>query len=60
MSDVSHGYRSATRDERKAGRACEFCRNHKLREMSGRLECPFQDGYQVGKRSICDLWSGVV
>lgn len=56
MEDASHGYRSATRGERKEERTCEFCRHRKVREMCGRLECPLQDGYQVGKRSICDQW----
>lgn len=56
MNDASHGYRSATRDERKKEKACEFCRHRKLREMSGQLECPYQDNYQVGRNSVCDRW----
>ncbi len=49
-----HNYRTATRMQQDMGEVCELCREHREREHSGRLECPHQQNYQVGKRSVCD------
>ncbi|MGE4337607.1 MAG: hypothetical protein AB7E55_16750 [Pigmentiphaga sp.] len=59
MADSSYGYRTACTVDRNDGKTCQFCRESKVREYSGRLECPMQGGYQVGKFSVCDQWKGL-
>lgn len=58
-ADISYHYRKATRIKANARECCQFCRHSKIREASGRLECPMQGGYQVGKFSVCDQWKGL-
>lgn len=57
--DVGHGCRTASTVGREKGETCKFCRHSKVRESSGRLECPFQGNYQVGKNSTCNRWKGL-
>ncbi len=49
-----HNYRKASRMQHDIGEFCELCREHKVREHGGRLECPYQQNYQVGKHHVCD------
>jgi len=57
--DLGHGYRKACTVDRNDGKTCEFCKHSKRRD-SGRLECPFQGGYQISKHSICNIWKSAV
>lgn len=47
---MAHNYRNAKRNED----LCSECQNAKERPRSGRLECPLQGNYQVGKKTTCD------
>lgn len=38
MADSSYGYRTACTVDRNDGKTCQFCRESKVREYSGRLE----------------------
>lgn len=50
---MAHNYRNAKRGEE----TCAGCQSSKVRAVSGRLECPVQNNYQVGRKTICDAWA---
>lgn len=51
---MAHNYRTAKKGEPM----CEVCHFSQIRPTSGRLECPIQSAYQVGKKSTCDAFKG--